>query len=144
MKIIQQTRDIIKASIGIDLEASGCSALERGLRDRMLRSGLTDEESYLNRLRGSPKELDELVELVVVPETWFFRDEKPLNYLQKYVLEEWLPTKPASPIKTLSIPCSSGEEPYTVTMALLDIGLTIEQFDDLFRSGAAGCVYGGH
>ena len=71
--------------------------------------------------------MDELVELIVVPETWFFRDEKPFALLQKYVSEEWMPSCPDTPIKILSLPCSSGEEPYTIAMALLDIGLSPEQ-----------------
>ena len=127
MRIIQQTQQLVKATIGIDLDTVGNSCLTRGLKERMAQSGMEDEASYLELLRNSPMELEELVEYIVVPETWFFRDEKPFNALQQYVKEEWLPTKPFGPIKILSIPCSTGEEPYTIAMALLDIGLSPEQ-----------------
>ena len=134
MWIIQPTQELVKATVGIDLGSTGGSSLARGVKERMTQCGLSDPVSYLDRLRSSPTEMDELVELVVVPETWFYRDEKPFSYLQKYVLEEWLPANPAGPLNILSLPCSTGEEPYTIAMALLDIGmdperLRIEAFD---------------
>jgi SAM-dependent methyltransferase len=151
MWILRQTQKLVQTAIGIDLESVGGYSLTRGLKERMAKCGLTDEASYLDRLRNSPQELEELVELIVVPETWFFRDEKPFNVLQKYVQEEWLPSKPSAPIKILSLPCSSGEEPYTIAMALLDIGLTPEQLQieafDISRHAlekALGAVYHGN
>ena len=127
MRILQQIHDLIKVSVGIDLATVGGSPLARGVKERMAKCGLADEASYIDLIRKSPEELDELVELIVVPETWFFRDEKPFALLQKYVSEEWMPSCPGIPIKILSLPCSSGEEPYTIAMALLDIGLSPEQ-----------------
>ncbi|MFZ4701482.1 MAG: CheR family methyltransferase [Candidatus Methylumidiphilus sp.] len=127
MWIVRQSRQLVKKAIGIDLETVGNSSLARGLKERMAKTGLTEEVRYFDFLQNSPKELEALVELIVVSETWFFRDEKPFNVLQQYVREEWLPSKPATPIKILSLPCSTGEEPYTIAMALLDIGLSPEQ-----------------
>ena len=134
MWIVRQSRQLVKEAIGIDLETVGNSSLARGLKERMAKTGLTEEVRYFDFLQNSPKELEALVELVVVSETWFFRDEKPFNVLQQFVREEWLPSKPATPIKILSLPCSTGEEPYTIAMALLDIGLSpgqlrIDAFD---------------
>ena len=128
MRIVKQTQQLVKASIGIDLETVGGSSLARGLMERMAKSGIQDEARYLELLRSSSKEMEELVEHLVVPETWFFRDDKPFNALQHYVQEEWLPSKPVGPLKILSLPCSTGEEPYSIAMALLDIGIAPERF----------------
>ena len=129
MPILTEIKELVKASIGIDLRTLGSSSsLARGLRERMAICGLTDESGYLYLLQNSPSELRELVEFIVVPETWFFRDEKPFHCLQKFVVDEWHPSPSSAPLNILSIPCSSGEEPYTISMALLDIGLTPEQF----------------
>ena len=127
MRILHKIHDLIKVSVGIDLATVGGSPLARGVKERMVKCGLVDEASYIDLIRNSHEELEELVELIVVPETWFFRDEKPFLCLQKYVKEEWTPSCPCAPIKILSLPCSSGEEPYTIAMALLDIGLNPEQ-----------------
>ncbi len=127
MRILRQIQEQVKAAIGIDLETVNGSPLVRALKERMAKCGLADEAAYASLLETSPKELEELIELIVVSETWFFRDEKPFAYLQKFVLEEWLPSRSSAPIKFLSLPCSTGEEPYTIAMALLDIGIVPEQ-----------------
>ena len=68
------------------------------------------------------------MESVVVTETWFFRDREPFGALVRLVLEEWLPSHPAEPVRLLSLPCSSGEEPYSLVMALLEAGVPPERF----------------
>jgi chemotaxis protein methyltransferase WspC len=44
------------------------------------------------------------------------------------VLDEWLPAHPLAPLRVLSLPCASGEEPYSLVMALLDAGVPSERF----------------
>jgi chemotaxis protein methyltransferase WspC len=85
-------------------------------------------ETYLETLRSSDLELQELIEAVVVPETWFFRDEQAFAALCRIVIDEWSPGHPARPLRVLSVPCSTGEEPYSIAMALLDAGFAPERF----------------
>lgn len=60
---------------------------------------------------------------MVVNETWFFRDPLVFAAFARLVLEEWLPAYPGAPLRLLSIPCASGEEPYSLVMALLNAGV---------------------
>jgi len=64
---------------------------------------------------------------VVVPETWFFRYPESYTWLQKH-----LPSMPSrikgNPLRILSLPCSTGEEPYSIAMGLFDMGLTERDF----------------
>jgi chemotaxis protein methyltransferase WspC len=80
-----------------------------------------------------------LVEAVVVPETWFFRDAKPFTAMARVALTEWLPQRVEGKLRLLSLPCSTGEEPYTMAMALLDAGFPPERFqiDAIDISGQA-------
>ena len=55
-----------------------------------------------------------------MPETWFFRDRQAFAALARLAHEEWLPTHPDGVLSLLSLPCSTGEEPYSMAMALLD------------------------
>jgi len=65
----------------------------------------------------------------VVTETWFFRDPEPIAAFVRLVLEDWLPVREAAPLRLLSVPCSSGEEPFSLVMALLDAGVPTDQFE---------------
>src|SRR5262249_28978799 len=80
------------------------------------------------RATSSKHEIQELIETVVVPETWFFRDAKAFEVLAEFVVHEWLPASPQGSLKILSGPCSTGEEPYSVAMALLDVGMPAHRF----------------
>lgn len=125
----EEIATILHHAMGFDAAALSDSAVERAMRKRMTQCGQRDESAYLVYLRASPLELAQLIEEVVVPETWFFRDGKPFEVLQRYVMEEWLPANPDRPLRLLSVPCSSGEEPYSAVMALLDAGLAPERIN---------------
>jgi chemotaxis protein methyltransferase WspC len=83
--------------------------------------GLTTEEEYLQRLQ-SDAEWAEMMESLLVSETWFFREPDAFAALVRQVLSQWAPANPAGPLRLLSIPCASGEEPYSMVMALSDAG----------------------
>jgi chemotaxis protein methyltransferase WspC len=123
----QEIADMLHNAMGFDAAALSESAVCRAVKKRMAQCGQPDESSYLIHLRASPPELSQLIEELVVPETWFFRDGKPFEALQCYIMEEWLTANPERPLRLLSVPCSSGEEPYSAVMALLDAGLLPER-----------------
>lgn len=87
-----------------------------------------DAETYLVRLLGSTEELDALIEEVVIPETWFFRNQESFSALQHFVSKEWAPAHTQEQLRVLSLPCSTGEEPYSIVMTLIDAGLPRKQF----------------
>jgi chemotaxis protein methyltransferase WspC len=89
---------------------------------------MADKETYVGRLQADPAEMDALIEELVVPETWFFRDEEPFRYLVRWAQTVWADLGRPPPIRVLSIPCSTGEEPYSVAMALIDAGFLPSRF----------------
>lgn len=123
-----QIEQLLRQTIGLDANSVGFSAIERTVRLRMKALGLRQLGEYKNLLLRSPAEMDELIEAMVVTETWFFRDREPFQALVRLVFEEWLPAHPVSLLRILSLPCSTGEEPYSIAMSLLDAGLPPERF----------------
>ena len=119
---------LLRKEIGLDAASIGSSLIERTIRLRMKQHGLKHIEAYRDLLGNSSDELRELIEAVVVTETWFFRDREPFNAFVQIVLTEWLPNHPAGPFRVLSVPCSSGEEPYSLAMALVDAGVSNTRF----------------
>ena len=114
--------------MGLSAPSIGPSAIERAVHTRMRHCHVDNADGYWERIQRSSEELHELVEAVVVPETWFFRDPQAFKAMARVVMEEWLPAHPAGTLRLLSLPCSTGEEPYTMAMALIDAGLPIDRF----------------
>src|SRR5437016_5919488 len=113
---------LLKNTMGLDTASIGSAAIERAVRLRMASVGLKQADDYWQQLQSSTPELQELIEAVVVPETWFFREREAFAALVRLVTEEWQPVHPTSVLRLLSAPCSTGEEPYSMVMSLLDGG----------------------
>src|SRR5947207_486084 len=116
-------RALLQERMGLDPLSLGPELIDRAVSDRMVACSVTDTCEYEERLR-KPDELQALIDAVIVPETWFFRDGEPFRLLQQHALNKWWPQHPGGKLRALSIPCSTGEEPYSIAMALMDGGLS--------------------
>lgn len=117
----------LERAIGLRAESIGSGAIDRAVALRMGSLGVVTVGDYESLLRASSGELQELVEAVVVPETWFFRDAEAIRALREIALQEWGPSIPKAPLRALSIPCSTGEEPYTIAMTLEEAGIPADR-----------------
>ncbi|MEH2174075.1 CheR family methyltransferase [Nostoc sp.] len=114
---------LLKSKIGLDANSIGADAIASAIYQRMADCGITDIAHYLGKLQVSTQEWEALIDSVIVPETWFFREPESFAFLKHYVLSEWLPKNPQSVLRVLSVPCATGEEPYSIAIALLEAGL---------------------
>jgi chemotaxis protein methyltransferase WspC len=111
----------LKEAIGVDAELLGRTSVENVLRRRMAACRLEEFARYREFLDGSAIERQALIDAVIVPETWFFRDREAFTTM---VVE--LPEDRA--VRLLSVPCSTGEEPYSMAIALLEACVRPERF----------------
>jgi chemotaxis protein methyltransferase WspC len=125
---MKHIEDLLRETMGLDAASIGSALIHRTARLRMKSLGIKRVELYRELLVTSRAEWDELVESVVVRESWFFRDREPFTALVDLVMKEWLPAHPTAPLRLLSLPCASGEEPYSLAMALQDAGLSSGRF----------------
>lgn len=116
---------LLKARIGLDSASIGTAAIERAVRLRTVATRAAGEDAYWQLLHSQPDEMQQLIEAVVVPETWFYRYPESLVALAD-VVRARLARQPDA-VRILSLPCSTGEEPYSIVMALLDAGVLPSQ-----------------
>lgn len=147
--LFQAFRDLLSSRAGIDPAAIGKGAIEASVRRRMRAVGDADEGAYLLRLQGSEDEFEELVLGVTVPETWFFREPESFRFLKEHASASWRRDHPGEALRALSIPCCTGEEPYSIAMTLFDAGLSPAEFSidaldihPAFLETARRAVYG--
>jgi len=113
----------LRERIGLDVESVGAPMVERALRQRCVAVGAVDLDHYWLRLQQSADEQQALIEGVIVPETWFFRYPESFTALASLAHKRLAELAGARPLRLLSLPCSTGEEPYSLAMALLDAGI---------------------
>lgn len=110
--------------IGLDPDSVGADLIARAIQRRCDERRVKNEGDYLALLHSSEDERQRLIEEIVVPETWFFRDQGPFRYLQS-----WARKRPRNAVlRIASAPCSQGEEPYSVAIALLEVGYQPRDF----------------
>ncbi|MBC8178770.1 MAG: tetratricopeptide repeat protein [Deltaproteobacteria bacterium] len=119
---------LLEKEIGVSADAIGSGVIAKAVRLRVAACGSADIKTYLNHIKRSQEEQGNLIEAVVVPETWFFRNKNSFAFLANYITEEWLPEHKGDLLRVLSVPCSMGEEPYSIAMALMDAGIGGDRF----------------
>jgi chemotaxis protein methyltransferase WspC len=119
---------LLASRIGLDPISVGSRLISRAAHKRMKELGLGDMAAYESRVRQSEPELQSLIEEVIVPESWFFRDDRPFQWFRDYVCAKWLSDALRPPLRILSLPCAGGEEPYSIAMTLNDLGLPDYRF----------------
>lgn len=139
---LERVEGLLRERTGLDPAAAGPGLIAHAVRRRAEQAGLEgDLEAYVRLLAASDEEFQELVEEVLVSETWFFRDELPFQFLAERARRVLSAGPAGRRFRVLSMPCASGEEPYSAAMALLDAGLSPSRIEvegvDLGRAALA-------
>ena len=108
--------DILASRIGLQAESLGRSVVPKAIEGRMKLLGLGDAADYAQKLESTLEEFQALMEEVIVAESWFFRGGELFAYLAKQISEM------SRPVRVLCVPCCSGEEPYSLAIALQERG----------------------
>jgi len=96
--------------------------VERRVADRMATTGATSFASYFARLRGDlDGEIETVINAFTINETYFYREDHQLACLTSDLLAERIRAKPrGEAVRIWSMPCSTGEEPYSIAIWLLE------------------------
>lgn len=125
-------RDYIYDKSGIYISDTKKYLIENRLSRILQEKNLTSFEEYfkLIKFNTNGNELTRLFDAVTTNETYFFRESHQLTTFVDEVLPKILKTKSGSKkLKVWSAACSTGEEPYTVSMMLMEKRLVATSFE---------------
>lgn len=112
---------------GISFDKHGSQSLQFAIHERIQKRGHDSYQEFYNFLKFHPEgwlEIKELLDLVTIGETYFFRNSHQFDVLMRSVLPEIIQRKMYSQDKSIrvwSAGCSTGDEPYSVAMAILEL-----------------------
>jgi chemotaxis protein methyltransferase CheR len=114
-------RDAIRDKIGIFYDDSKQFLLQSRLQTRLLKRSVPDFGEYYRFLttgRDRENEWDELASVLTNNETYFFRENAQLDVLTNEVVAH---SERLGRLRVWSAACSTGEEPFSLAMALLEL-----------------------
>jgi chemotaxis protein methyltransferase CheR len=120
--------DLIEERFGLAFQGIRLEILESKLKPRLRELHLTTVRDYYQYLRFHPDregELARLPAMVTNNETYFFRETHQFELLVNHVIPERRAALRSRPFRVLSAGCSSGEEPYSLSIALHNAGIAL-------------------
>jgi chemotaxis protein methyltransferase CheR len=122
-KELKQFSEFIYSELGIKITQTKKTMLQARLQRRLRTLNMKSYGQYLEylqSLKGLEVELPQMVDAVTTNTTSFFREPKHFDYLSQIILPQWQKKHPGRTFAVWNAGCSSGEEPYTTAMTLMD------------------------
>ena len=105
--------------------------IDRRLAERIAATGSPSFQCYFTTLRAdADHEIEHLVNAFTVNETYFYREDHQLRCMTADLLGNVLARKePGEAIRIWSIPCSTGEEPYSIAIWLMENWTEVDRYN---------------
>ena len=145
---IIMTFNLLKRATGVDFQKYKPATVLRRVEHRMNLKRFTLLSEYVKYLQSDPQEVDDLFRDLLIRVTSFFRDREAWDILEHTVLAKILGKRysyfqvlksfldtltPGEPIRIWVVGASTGEEPYSIAMVLLDMMDKVKLFYDTHR-----------
>ncbi|MCO7226116.1 protein-glutamate O-methyltransferase CheR [Pleionea sp. CnH1-48] len=114
-----QVRSLIFNQAGINLAEHKFDMVYGRLARRLRELKLSTVKEYLQSLESAEDEMVNFINAITTNLTYFFREEHHFDYLKNTVIDELVAKhKHDQRIRVWSAGCSTGEEPYSISMTL--------------------------
>ena len=142
-------QELLIETSGLHFEESRSQSLHLALWQRLQHRGYDSYLEYYNLLKYHPEgrlEIRELLDLITIGETYFFRNKAQFDVLIRFVLPEIMQRKVCSRDKCIRIwsaGCSGGDEAYSIAIAMMEVVPSYEEWSisilgtDINRNGLA-------
>ncbi|HEV2673786.1 MAG TPA: protein-glutamate O-methyltransferase CheR [Aliidongia sp.] len=118
---LQRFSDFLYRRTGMLFGESKRYYIDRRVSERQAATGMRNFSDYFAKLRSETDELELLINAFTVNETYFYREEHQLRCLSSALLPALVADKkPGDRIRIWSNPCSTGEEPFSIAIWLLE------------------------
>ena len=127
----EKFRDFFYRKTGLYFDETKRYFVDKRILQRMQETEHDTFREYFSfvRFQASQQEYQQVVNLMTVNETYFFREEYQLKCMVGPVLDEIVRRSRGDPVRILSIPCSTGEEPYSIALYLIEYWPRIADID---------------
>jgi len=131
----QRFQEFFYSRTGIVFGTAKRYFVDRRLIDRMVATGSASLRTYVAHLKyhaGGAAELQHLINAMTVNETYFYREEYQFHCLVNSILPEIVARRAPNdtrPLRLWSLPCSTGEEPYSMAISLLQNWREVDQYN---------------
>lgn len=116
--------DYLKAERGFDFSGNRPSMVERRIGNRLSAVKCADFGEYLRYLKEQPQELDNLIDVLTINVSRFFRETLTFEYIADRVLPPIVRRKAGlsdPSLRVWSAGCSTGEEPYSIAILVNEL-----------------------
>lgn len=119
---VERFCDFLYRRTGLSFSESKRYFIDRRLEERIAATGSPSFQAYFSLLRSdADHEIEFLINSFTVNETYFYREDHQLRCMTSNLLSGIVEQKPpGSTIRIWSIPCSTGEEPYSIALWLME------------------------
>ena len=119
---VQRFCEFLYRRTGISFTESKRYFIDHRLEDRIAATGSSSFQAYFSLLRAdADHEIEHLINSFTVNETYFYREDHQLRCMTSSLLGGIAGHKPpGSTVRIWSIPCSTGEESYSIALWLLE------------------------
>ncbi|MCK8061386.1 MULTISPECIES: protein-glutamate O-methyltransferase CheR [unclassified Fusibacter] len=116
----EELRAYIKLKSGIHLAEHKKTLVMSRMMKTLNQLKFTTYDDYLSYLKedADGDKLNHLIDRISTNHTYFMREEQHFDYLQEVILPELESRESRKDIRIWSAGCSSGEEPYSITMVM--------------------------
>jgi len=119
---VERFCDFLYRRTGLSFSESKRYFIDRRLEERIAATGSPSFQAYFSLLRAdADHEIEFLINSFTVNETYFYREDHQLRCMTSNLLGAIVEHRPpGSTIRIWSIPCSTGEEPYSIALWLME------------------------
>ena len=142
-------QELLIETCGLQFEEDRNQSLHLALWQGLQHRGYNSYQEYYNLLKFHPEgrlEIRELLDLITIGETYFFRNKAQFDVFMKFVLPEIIQRKIAprdKVIRAWSAGCSRGDEAYSMAIAMMEVMPSYQEWrisilgTDINRNGLA-------